>query len=57
MVSLCMCCNVVTGINLKALPGLSHGICPDCMPGYLRHAGMTEEEIKDFMEKYKKEEK
>lgn len=55
MITLCMCCNTVTSIDLKALPGLSHGICLDCMPGYLRQAEMTEEEIKTFMKKYKEE--
>ena len=55
MITLCMICQSVTSVDLKALPGLSHGLCIACMPGYLRQAGMTEEEIANFMKEYKEE--
>jgi hypothetical protein len=50
-----MICQTVSKVNLKPPHSLSHGICLECMPGYLRQSKMTEEEINDFMKKYKKE--
>lgn len=54
MITLCMICSTVTKVNLKARGGLSHGICIDCLPGYLRQNEMTEKEIQTFMEEYRR---
>ena len=53
MITLCMICQSVTSVDLKVQHGLSHGLCIDCIPGYLRQSKMTEEEIANFMKKYK----
>ena len=54
MISLCMMCNVVDKVELSRPPlTLSHGLCIDCMPKYLRQSEMTEEEIENFMKEYK----
>jgi len=56
MITLCMLCNTVTGVDFKEKAGLSHGICIECMPGYMRQSKMPEEEIEAFMKKYKRRE-
>ena len=50
MITLCMYCHLVLKVDLKAKAGLSHGLCPECMPEFLREGGLSEEEIKDIME-------
>lgn len=54
MVTLCQHCHTVLKVDLMATYGLSHGLCEDCMPGYLRQNGVPEEEIKKMMKKERK---
>lgn len=53
MITLCQECGVVEVVNLKALPGLSHGLCIDCMPGYLRRNDVPEKDIEELVKKHK----
>lgn len=56
MITLCMICQSVTNVDFKVRCGLSHGLCYDCIPGYLRQSELTEEEIETIMNKYKENE-
>ncbi len=52
MITICAYCNIVTGIDLTIpMDYPSHGICLDCVPGFLREGGFSEEEIKEIMKK------
>ena len=45
-------CKKIVGEKEGKAEGDSHGICPACMPLYLRQSGLDSEEIKRFEEKY-----
>jgi len=56
VVSICQECRAVIGVSLKVQGKVSHGLCIDCNPAYLRRNGVSEEEIEEFMENFKEEE-
>lgn len=49
MISACACCHSVTNVNLKIGGTVSHGMCIDCLPNYMRENGFSESEIVEFM--------
>lgn len=56
MIRACDRCSAVKEVNLIYYPEcVSHGPCLHCMPIMLRQSSLTEDEIEETMEKYKKE--
>lgn len=58
MIKVCAHCLTVTGFNLLIpMDYPSHGICLDCLPGFFREWGWSEDEIQETMKKEKEAKK
>jgi len=54
MIVICQCCKKKEGEKEPLeYRTETHGLCLDCMPGVLRGGGLSEDEINEFMKRWR----